>query len=357
MNAPVPNCGRNLLTLQRKRPKIPVTPTRFRGVTLSRIVFCDADLRAKLHYAHIDAIELGAGDCSYDVIEDQPTSAICQEMAEDDTCYYITDPVGLLNAVSKHGLVTDHRTILLLSEKDNSLLSPISEQLGNLRYILGAPTPSLLRGFIASILEFGLSKQIRGVVPRLLNPTGLHTRSTVLTDTTKRSSVQEAVIEFFNEQLQVHKSSLVNGISSYPKYMGDVVDEFLMNAIWDAHPIRRTTDRSVPPQLDEGEKIEIDCHCDGANLTLSVTDHHGSFPSSAVVKPIRYALGFKDEPQLNEGPGGAGLGLLMTLQKVAALSIEVEAGQLTRSVAVLRGDQPLREMQRRPRSVLVFEKR
>jgi hypothetical protein len=139
--------------------------------------------------------------------------------------------------------------------------------------------------------------------------------------------------------------------------MGDIVDELLMNAIWDAHPVRRTADRSIPPCLDEGETIEVECQCDGTNLSLSVTDHHGSFPTGAANKPMRYALGFRNEPQLNEGPGGAGLGLLMTLQKVAALSIEIEAGKVTRSVALLRGDQPLREMQRRPRSVLIFEKR
>ena len=341
----------------RKTSEYGVESNGFRGETLSRIVFCDTDLRAKLHYAHIDAIELGANDCSYDLIEDQPTAAICHEMHEDPECFYIVDPVGLLHAIQKCGLKPDHRTILLLSEKDNSMLAPISSILGNLRYVLGAPNPSLLRGFIAAALEFELSQQIRGIVPRLLNPDGLHTRSIVLKDTAIRSKVQESVIEFFSHQLQVHKTSLVTGINSYPKYMGDVVDEFLMNAIWDAHPIRRSADRSVPPNLDEGEQIEIDCQCDGANLTLSVTDHHGTFPATAFGKPVRYALGFKDEPQLNEGPGGAGLGLLMTLQKVAALSIEVEAGQITRSVALLRGDQPLREMQRRPRSVLIFEKR
>jgi len=84
--------------------------------------FDDTDLRAKLHYAHIDAIELGANDCSYDVIEDQPTSAICHEMHEDNECFYIVDPIGLLHAVQKCGLKPDHRTILLLSEKDNSML-------------------------------------------------------------------------------------------------------------------------------------------------------------------------------------------------------------------------------------------
>jgi hypothetical protein len=324
---------------------------------LSRIVFCDGELRAKLHYAHIDAIELGTTDCSYEFVEDQPPSAISAELADDSECFYVTDPNGLVNAVTKHGLKVDHRTILLLSEKDNSILAPIASEIGNLRYVLGAPNPTILRGFVASALEFALSDQIRGVIPRLLNPQGLHSKSMRLSDIAVRSTVQEAVMEFFAEQLQIHKATLVNGISSYPKYMGDIVDEFLMNAIWDAHPVRRSIDRSVQPSLDEGEHIDIECLCDGYNLTLSVTDYHGSFPSSAFAKPIRYALGFKDEPQLNEGPGGAGLGLLMTLQKVAALSIEVEAGHVTRSVAVLRGDQPLREMQRRPRSVMLFEKR
>lgn len=324
---------------------------------MSRILFCDSKLRAKLHYAHLDAIELGSADCSYDLIEDQPAAAIVQELAEDKDCFYLTDPVGLLTACTKHGLVPDYRTILLLSEKDNSLLTPIAEHLGNLRFVLGAPNPMLLRGFIAAILEFHLSGQIRGVATRLLKPDGLQSQNLRLTDSGGRPKIQEAVISFFTQQIQVHKSSLVTGISSYPKYMGDVADEFLMNAIWDAHVDRRDLDRSTPPPLDPNEIIDIECLCDGQTLSLAVTDYHGSFPSNAFAKPIRYNLGFKDESQLNEGPGGAGLGLLMTLQKVAALSIEVEAGKMTRSVALLRGDQPLREMQRRPRSVMIFEKR
>lgn len=324
---------------------------------MSRILFCDSNLRAKLHYAHIDAIELGCVDCSYDLIEDQSPASIVQELAEDEQCFYLTDPVGLLHATSKHGYKPNSKTLLMVSEKDNSLLSGIADQLGSMRYILGAPSPALLRGMIASILEFGLSNEIRGMLPRILKPEGLNSMKLDITDSAFRPKAQEKVVEFFSDQLQKHKTSLATGITSFPKYMGDVVDEFLMNAIWDAHPARRTMDRSTPPQLDDNEVIELECLCDGAHLTLSVTDHHGTFPSSAFAKPIRYALGFKDEPQLNEGPGGAGLGLLMTLQKVAALSIEVEAGKLTRSVALLRGDQSLRDMQRRPRSVMIFEKR
>lgn len=324
---------------------------------MSRILFCDSNLRAKLHYAHIDAIELGCVDCSYDLIEDQSPASIVQELEEDDECFYLTDAVGLLHAVSKLGHIPNAKTILMVSDKDNSLLAGIADKLQNMRYLLGAPSPALLRGMIASILEFGLSNEIRGMLPRVLKPEGLNSMQLALTDTSLRSKAQEAVVKFFSEQMQKHKSYLATGITTFPKYMGDVVDEFLMNAIWDAHPDRRMMDRSIPPALDPGEVIELECLCDGANFSLSVTDHHGSFPASAFAKPIRYALGFKDEPQLNEGPGGAGLGLLMTLQKVAALSIEVEAGKLTRSVAILRGDQSLRDMQRRPRSVMIFEKR
>jgi hypothetical protein len=324
---------------------------------LSRILFCDSNLRAKLHYAHIDAIELGCVDCSYELIEDQSSEDIIQELAEDNQCFYLTDPAGLLHAVAKHGHKPDSRTILMVSEKDNSSLTPIANQLGDIRYLLGAPSPALLRGMIASILEFGLSNEIRGMLSRVLKPEGLSALKLEITESSFRSKAQELVIKFFSDQLQKHKASLATGITSFPKYMGDVVDEFLMNAIWDAHPARRILDRSTPPELDAGEVIDLECLCDGAHLSLSVTDHHGSFPSSAFAKPIRYALGFKEEPQLNEGPGGAGLGLLMTLQKVAALSIEVEAGKITRSVALLRGDQSLRDMQRRPRSVMIFEKR
>ena len=321
------------------------------------MLFCDSHLRTKLHYAHVDAIELGCGDCSYDLVEDKTTSEIVQKLHEDSNSFFLTDPIGLHEACTEHAFIPNSRTILLTTEKDNHQLQAVGSLLSGLRYVLGAPSPSLLRGLIASVLEFHLSGQIRGIVPRLIKPDGLHSKQLLMKESESRSKIQELVIDFFTEQIQIHKGTLVTGISSYPKYLGDIVDEFLMNAIWDAHPTRRSMDRSTPPAFDKDEQVEIECLCDGSNLSLSVTDHHGTFPASAFSKPIRYALGFKDETQLNEGPGGAGLGLLMTLQKVAALSLEVEAGQITRSVAVLRGDQPLREMQKRPRSVMIFEKR
>lgn len=256
MNAYLPKSPRNLLTQQEKALKMGEFK-QFQGHNLSRILFCDSSLRAKLHYAHIDAIELGCADCSFDLVEDQPLEAIVQELQEDPDCFYITDPMGLLDACSKFGHTLNERTILLLSEKDNQLLAPISNLLGALRFVLGAPNPSLLRGFIASILECHLSGQIRGIVPRLLKPDGLQSKQFVLTESASRSKVQESVVEFFAEQLQFHKSTLVTGISSYPKYLGDVVDEFLMNAIWDAHPSRRTMDRSSPPPLTRANKLKL----------------------------------------------------------------------------------------------------
>lgn len=324
---------------------------------MSRILFCDSNLRAKLHYAHIDAIELGCIDCSYELIEEPSAKAIVQELVEDSECFYLTDPAGLLHAVTKLGHKPNARTILMVTDKDNTILTPIASVIGDIRFLLGAPSPGLLRGMMASILEFGLSGEIRGIVPRVIKPDPLNSLRLSMTDSSTRPKMQEKVIEFFADQLQTFKGNFATGITSFPKYMGDVVDEFLMNAIWDAHPDRRLMDRSVPPALDEGEVVDLECLCDGAHLSLSVTDHHGTFPASAFGNPIRYALGFKEEPQLNEGPGGAGLGLLMTLQKVAALSIEVEAGKITRSVALLRGDQSLRDMQRKPRTVMIFEKR
>lgn len=238
----------------------------------------------------------------------------------------------------------------------NALLA----KLESIRYLIGTKSPDFFESMISAVLAFHRNFDNQSSSGELANyfvdKTKLRSTKLILNRSTQRAEMQNLVQQFFDGQIDASRANLAPGISSYPKNISDVLDEFLMNAIWDANPQREHLARNVPTQLDENESVEIECGFDGTYLTLSVIDAHGTFPARALRGPIRYALGIKDTAKLNEGPGGAGLGLYMVLQKVAALAFEIERGRTTRATAVLRADTSLREMQRQPRSLLMFDK-
>lgn len=313
------------------------------------------ELRSTLQSGQIDAIELSCQDCGYEMVEaSDPHSATREARAHKETMILCT-PATLRELIEAHRFLPNPQTILCATERENPDLASFNEEFSGLRYVIGAPTPSVIRATLGSILEFRIARQTRGIMARLIEIDRLRSESCVLTNSSQRSEIQDFVTDFFTRQLADFKEQMVSGISSYPKNIGDIVDELLMNAIWDANEKRVHLDRTQPTQLDRNERITVECACDGQNLILCVSDSHGTFPAHAFLKPLRYALGLRDEPKLNEGVGGAGLGLFMILQKVAVLSYEVEKGHITRAVALLRGDQSLRELQKKPRTVLLFE--
>lgn len=314
---------------------------------------------AALHPAQTDAIELACLDCGYVLCEEsQPKNAV-KELLQNPRSMLLTDVAGLVQLVQSHPKLPTKQIIVCAHSNIESETQPPEKfrDLEDIRFLIGATVPSFMRSVLGSILEFQLTKDrgVRGLAPRLLRVEELKWKRFKLVTSEERETLGQKVTQFFTKSLAEHKEEFANGISSYPKNLADVLDEFLMNAIWDANPERMSDSRRTHANLNEGESIEIFYAFDGLNLILSVEDSHGTFPVKAMGGPLRYALGFKDEAKIKEGPGGAGLGLYMVLQKVAALSIEVERGKKTRAVAILRADLSLREMQKKARTVLLFE--
>lgn len=307
----------------------------------------------------IDAIELACLDCKYELNETLPNKAI-EDIQRNKEALLLTDLESLLSLAKTHTSLPLDR-IIVSSQSTNALSNPkIQSQfnaIGDIPFLLGTAFPNLTRTVLASILEYQLTRQsgFRGLCSRLFKVEALKHFKHRLQNSGEREELQNQVSEFFTAELSLYKNDLASGIASYPKNIADVLDEFLMNAIWDANPIRENAERTVQAELGHDELVEVTYGFDGTNMVLSVEDHHGTFPIKAMRGPIRYALGLKDETRINEGPGGAGLGLFMVLQKVALLAIEVQEGKRTRAIAVLRADVSMREMQKRPRTVLFFK--
>jgi hypothetical protein len=264
--------------------------------------------------------------------------------------FLFVDGYGLKELLLTHNTLDGTGIVLVQSEKDSPNLSEIAFKVPKLRFILGWPQQDFAYTIARSILR---NEPITQSIWHDAN----HSQIVfTLSSSEERSKIQEHVKGFFQDELLKHNQTPLGGVANYSKYLADVCDEFLMNAIWDAAPTRKSFDRTLSIPIPKNERIEVKCQSDGRNLALTVQDNHGTFPESALCKVIRYALGSKEDAVVNEGPGGAGLGLFMVLQKVAALCYEVTPGVCTKAMAVLRTDRSLKQMQKTLRTIAYTQK-
>ncbi len=268
----------------------------------------------------------------------------------------LADIKTLAELVENQQFEPNEQTLAAIFERYNPEFATFQSKGKHLRYLVSARHPALLRASLSAIFRFRFDQHFLGIPHHIINKDHKKVYRHKLKSSSERTALQNATIDFFSKELENTKNKHVLGNSSYPKYMGDILDELLMNAIWDANEKRAHTDRTHETNLDSTEQVIVEAECDHESFVLSVTDSQGSFPELGIQKPLKYALGFRDEIEINEGSGGAGLGLYMTLQKAALLSFEVERGKYTRVTVVQRMDQPLTEMQRWPRTVLFFLK-
>lgn len=245
--------------------------------------------------------------------------------------------------------------IIFGMHKEDIPFTQYKEKIRGIRFILGDPPLQLLETILIHTLRY-FAKDCSENIVENFNQQNSISVSFELTNSKERDDMQQKIKAFFQEQINKNKSSLTVGASVYAKNLADILEEFLMNAIWDANPKYATLDRTKPLELLEHEKVNILCLFDGIHLILSVTDLFGSFTSKAIEKHIQASLGVKAETQIHEGEGGAGIGLFMILQKIGVLVFEVEKGKATRATAIARGDQSFRDMQKKSRTLLFFEK-
>jgi hypothetical protein len=255
--------------------------------------------------------------------------------------FLFIDGNGLLELLKMHESIDGNGIVLVQSEKDKPNLIDALPRLHNLKYILGWPQEDFAYSVARSIL---LNQPITQAIwhNHIAKEKILY-----LTNSQERQNIHAELLE--------KNENPSGGVANYSKYLADVCDEFLMNAIWDADPNRKNFDRTLSVPLPTDQKIEIRCQSDGNNFALTVQDNHGSFPESALNRIVKYALGSRNDAVINEGTGGAGVGLFMVLQKVAALCYEVTPGKSTKAMAVLRTDRSLKQMQKTLRTIAFTE--
>ena len=99
----------------------------------------------------------------------------------------------------------------------------------------------------------------------------------------------------------------------YREAVEQVVDEMMMNALYDA-PVERPGKQifaDIPTKtrisLRMEQKVVVQYACDDRTFSLSVRDSYGTLERNTVVKYIDKCL--HSEQQIDRKTGGAGLGL------------------------------------------------
>jgi len=241
----------------------------------------------------------------------------------------------LISSIEKENFSPNSNFILFGNHKKELLLEKYRDKIKDLRFILGDPPTPLLEIILTHTLNFFHKKEKQNICSNFSQQNSV-SLSFELGNSMERGAIQQKITQFFKTQIEKNKAHLTIGASTYAKNLADILEEFLMNAIWDANPKYAHVDRTKPIQLLENEKVHIFCLFDGINLILSVTDPFGSFTSNSIQKHIEFALGIKGEATLQEGNGGAGIGLFMIFKKIGVLVFEVEKGKMTRATAIAR---------------------
>ncbi len=130
--------------------------------------------------------------------------------------------------------------------------------------------------------------------------------------------------------------------------LASVVDELLMNALYDAP-------RESRPSIGDGRAL-LRWACDDGAIAISVGDGCGALRQRDVIDHVRRAREERGKPQPTEEPG-AGLGLYLVLANVASLVVNVDPGRKTEVVCLFdRARRDHRAIETHVRSLHVFSR-
>lgn len=141
-----------------------------------------------------------------------------------------------------------------------------------------------------------------------------------------------------------------------------VVDELLMNALYDAPAIRN----GVSPSTRIAKTGEPDGHpddaaallryaCDGRYFAVSVQDEYGELHKEAILDHLTRARAERGRPRELDGSGsGAGLGLYFILSSVTRFIANIDPGKRTEVVCMFDIKQSGRDTESCARSLHIF---
>jgi|GEM_PF-4753856 len=125
----------------------------------------------------------------------------------------------------------------------------------------------------------------------------------------------------------------------YARRMTELVDELVLNALFNANPRLRGTDRGAPFLLAKREEVIVRWRADVHTFCVSVSDPFGTLDRDTV---LRY-LGDRDKTRSFVGDPSAGLGLRIVFDRSHTFVLEVEPGVCTEVVCHASFEKKLRD--------------
>lgn len=119
-----------------------------------------------------------------------------------------------------------------------------------------------------------------------------------------------------------------------------VADEFVSNALYNS-PVDAagnyrfaSTSRTQDISLDPGERITVKVCCDARRLGVAVTDPFGSLAQATILDYLAKCFR-KDDGQVDDKPGGAGLGFYQILDALSHFVINIRPGRATEMIGLI----------------------
>ncbi|MBF0431522.1 MAG: response regulator [Fibrobacteria bacterium] len=140
--------------------------------------------------------------------------------------------------------------------------------------------------------------------------------------------------------------------------IADALDEVIMNAIYDA-PMDETGHkydqlyRAIPVSLEENEVAILSYMIQDDVLAIAMTDPHGSLSKENVYTYFEKCHA-KGEDQINQGLGGAGLGLYKMFKSVSTLIINLAKGKRTELILFFDLNKPIGQYLKMEKTFHIF---
>ena len=173
---------------------------------------------------------------------------------------------------------------------------------------------------------------------------GFEEYSCKLYDSAKRQEVMSLVSDF---------AMKVSGRKPIGRIITDLLDELLMNAVYDANPKYADVDRTEHVILSEEECVTIKWGCDGHLFGVSVSDPFGRLEKDTVISFLKKCFA-KGDDMIHYGDGGAGIGLFKILKSINSFVINIESGKKTEAIGIIDMSLSMKEFKTLTRSFHFF---
>jgi hypothetical protein len=239
---------------------------------------------------------------------------------------------------------------LVITSDDLDYGNATPEALSHVNHYLSLTSGHLATTSLIAAIKKVVSKEIFGAEKYLTYGTPIHVFSL------SRSDDRAWFIENLLDYVSGLSGVIPSGATEFARMAGDVLDEFLMNSIWDANPARVSVDRSIPVFLKPDEVVRVEWGVDGNLLAVSVTDPFGTFRRDNLHKYTDEVLGLRKQRQvkINRHGPGAGIGLHMVMRRVSGLVINVAPGVATEFVALFDVTKSSRFLSKGPKTFHFF---